>query len=83
MALQSFPTPVIWKGGRVSSERTHSLETVPRPDATDGILAVPLKGAEYSFIHGYSLMYSYSVNGMCILLKTDHWKDVAKDRGRS
>jgi len=53
--LASFPHPIVWKVSRVSNETAEAPDfrcTVwrqhPRPDATVGVLKVPLKGSRYS-----------------------------------
>ena len=56
MELRSFPVPIVWTAGELSSEMSVSprlqmrgLETIyQQPDPTVGVLMVSLKGSEYS-----------------------------------
>ena len=66
--LLSFPHPIVWKVGRVSSETAEAPDSrcavwrqYPHPDATVGVLIVPLKGSENMFRSEYSLTDSHSV----------------------
>ena len=60
------PNPVIREIGQVLSEtalalqpQIRGLETISRPNATDGVLTVPLKDSGYSSIRRYNLMDSH------------------------
>ena len=52
--LPSFPHPIVWRVGRVSSEMAEVPDSrcavwrqYPCPDTTVGVLTVPLKGSGY------------------------------------